>query len=120
MQPLSTRRYLQVDVVEGPTLEIIVSRSGKHDMVCLHDMSSIKDGTFRKKKKFDTGTRIKKLKDTKGCEVYTMGRNGDHVYLTVIKAKSILVLKWAPHPFKKFMKMKVSHLVCTLLVQKLK
>ena len=44
------------------------------------------------------------------------GRIDDHIYLTIVKPKSILILKWAPQPFSKFMKMKVLWNLLVVLV----
>ncbi|KAJ3039783.1 hypothetical protein HDV00_011910 [Rhizophlyctis rosea] len=102
MTPLSTRRYIQMDALDD--LGVIVSRSGKYDVVATHDVSTITK--FKKRQKFETETKLKKMKETRGCSTYSITRSGTSTYLCVAMTKSILVMKWAPHPFNKFMKMK--------------
>jgi len=68
MIPLSSRRYCQLTAFEN--LGIIVSRSGKYQVVSVHDVSHI---TTFKKGKFESETKIKKIKETKGCEFYAIG-----------------------------------------------
>ncbi|TPX67349.1 hypothetical protein SpCBS45565_g03850 [Spizellomyces sp. 'palustris'] len=102
MIPLSTRRYEQINALED--LNIIISRSGKYDMVATHDMTSTTK--FKRRQKFETETKLKKMKETKGCQFYSLARIGPSIYLCVATPKSLLVLKWAPHPFNKFMKLK--------------
>ncbi|RKO86227.1 citron-like protein [Blyttiomyces helicus] len=46
------------------------------------------------------------MKETKECEFYSLARTRASMYLCVAMSKSIMVLKWAPHPFNKFMKLK--------------
>lgn len=51
------------------------------------------------------------------CEYYALrmfsvflirlGKVGDDYYLCVMMVKSVLLMKWAPHPFSRFMKLKV-------------
>ncbi|KAJ3293461.1 hypothetical protein HK104_004432 [Borealophlyctis nickersoniae] len=102
MIPLSTRRYLQLDTLEE--LNVIVSRSGKYDVVATHDVSTI--SKFRKRQKhssdvvFEVNGLIAHLNCVKSATAKTS------VYLCVAMPRSIIVLKWAPHPFNKFMKVK--------------
>lgn len=114
MTMLSSRRYVQLDVIEE--INLVVSRSGKHSIICTHDITSLasatKTGTQPRKKptKFETETKIKKLKETKDCLFYSASRantSSGSIYLAVSMPDSILLLKWAPQPFSKFMKMKV-------------
>ncbi|KAJ3057492.1 hypothetical protein HK097_004013 [Rhizophlyctis rosea] len=102
MTPLSTRRYIQMDALDD--LGVIVSRSGKYDVVATHDVSAITK--FKKRQKFETETKLKKMKETRGCTSYSITRSSTSTYLCVAMAKSILVMRWAPHPFNKFMKVK--------------
>nr|KAJ3422933.1 Mitogen-activated protein kinase kinase kinase kinase 3 [Polyrhizophydium stewartii] len=102
LMTLSNRRYAQLDILED--LNLIVSRSGKYDVVSIHDITSIT--RFRKRSKFETETRLKKMKDTKGCDKYSITRTRTSVYLCVSMPRSVIVMKWAPHPFNKFMKLK--------------
>jgi serine/threonine protein kinase len=110
---LSTRKYLQLNVIEE--IGTIVSRSGnspnlingwtgKYDVVSIHNLKSI--ANLKKPKKFETETKIKKLKETKGCYYYSITKIGNSVYLSVAKTTSILIMKYAPQPFNKFMKLK--------------
>lgn len=69
MIPLSTRRYEQLTALED--LNIIISRSGKYDMVATHDLTSTTK--FKRRQKFETETKLKKMKETKGCAFFTVG-----------------------------------------------
>ncbi|KAJ3274129.1 hypothetical protein HDV01_003412 [Terramyces sp. JEL0728] len=100
--PLSNRRYSQIDTI--PDLNMIISRSGKYDVVSIHDISQL--SRFKKRTKFETETRLKKLKETKGCTRYSITKVTDSCYLCVCMDKSVVVMKWAPHPFNRFMKVK--------------
>ncbi|KAI8593344.1 kinase-like domain-containing protein [Geranomyces variabilis] len=102
MIPLSTRRYEQINALED--LNIIISRSGKYDMVATHDLTSTTK--FKRKQKFETETKLKKMKETKGCQFYSIAKIKTSIYLCVATPKSLLVLKWAPHPLNRFMKLK--------------
>eukprot|EP00842_Homolaphlyctis_polyrhiza_P006070 jgi/Hompol1/6464/HPOL_003551-RA len=55
---LSNRRYVQLNTLED--LNLIVSRSGKYDVVSLHDISTLT--RFKKKSKFETETRSGEVK----------------------------------------------------------
>jgi hypothetical protein len=101
--PLSNRRYSQINTV--PDLGIMISRSGKYDVVSVHDVSAF--SKIRRKSKFETETHLKKMKETTGCNSYTLVRARESLYLCVSMAKSVMVMKWAPHPFNRFMKLKV-------------
>ncbi|KAJ3343384.1 hypothetical protein HDU93_008749 [Gonapodya sp. JEL0774] len=104
---LSSRRYAQVDVLDE--LGIIVSRSGKYeltkesrrmkDVVSTHDISQIPK--LKKRQKFETETKLRKLKETKGSKIR------ESAYLCVAMPNSIIVQKWAPQPFNKFMRLKI-------------
>ncbi|KAJ3312761.1 hypothetical protein HDV04_002725 [Boothiomyces sp. JEL0838] len=100
--PLSNRRYSQIDTI--PDLNMIISRSGKYDVVSIHDISQL--SRFKKRTKFETETRLKKLKETKGCIRYSITKVTDSCYLCVCMEKSVVVMKWAQHPFNRFMKVK--------------
>ncbi|KAJ3324983.1 hypothetical protein HDV06_005572 [Boothiomyces sp. JEL0866] len=107
--PLSNRRYSQIDTI--PDLNMIISRSGKYDVVSIHDISQL--SRFKKRTKFETETRLKKLKETKGCIRYAisnfdlmLAKVTDSCYLCVCMDKTVVVMKWAPHPFNRFMKVK--------------
>lgn len=120
MIPLSLRRYVQLNYIEEIG-GMLLSRSGKHDMICLHDTRDL--DKERMKKRFEAETKVKKLKESKDCDFYTvgefssrhshdntinsrLGRVRTDVYLSMIKGKVALVMKWAPQPLWKFMKVK--------------
>ncbi|KAI8927096.1 hypothetical protein BC831DRAFT_399103 [Entophlyctis helioformis] len=46
------------------------------------------------------------MRETKGCEMYTITRTRTSIYLCVALPRCITIMKWAPHPFNKFMKIK--------------
>ncbi|ORZ34192.1 kinase-like domain-containing protein [Catenaria anguillulae PL171] len=97
LHPLSNRRYLQLDCIEE--IGTMLSRSGKHEVVCLHEVSA---SSLSFKLKFETETKLKKIKETKGCDMYTVGRTpnagvqgGVDVTLCVSVEKTrCLVLRW--------------------------
>jgi hypothetical protein len=66
--PLSTRRYTQINYIAD--LGKVISRSGKYDVISIHDISSMQK--FQKRTKFETETRLKKMKETKGCYFYNI------------------------------------------------
>ena len=66
LHPLSTRRYAQLDNIDD--IETVISRSGKHSFVTVHEMVNI---SSKKRGKFETETKAKKIKETKGCQFYT-------------------------------------------------
>ncbi|TPX36540.1 hypothetical protein SmJEL517_g01390 [Synchytrium microbalum] len=102
MIELSQRKYEQIDAVEE--LSILVSRSGKHSVVAIHELSST--SKFKKRHKFETETKLKKLKETRECDFFSLSKMNNSVYLCVAMPKSILVMKWAAHPLNRFMKLK--------------
>lgn len=106
MYPLSTRRYVQLDFVDEIG-GIMLSRSGKHDSICVHDVRDIDKA--RMKKRFEAETKVRKLERSKDCDYYGIGRVRGDVYLGIAQGKSVLVMKWAPQPLWKFMKVKVEN-----------
>jgi hypothetical protein len=70
MIPLSLRRYVQLDYIEEIG-GMLLSRSGKHDMICLHDTRDLDKNKM--KKRFEAETKVKKLKESKDCDFYTVG-----------------------------------------------
>ncbi|RKP21189.1 hypothetical protein ROZALSC1DRAFT_11709 [Rozella allomycis CSF55] len=46
------------------------------------------------------------MSNTKGCEFYSLSKLKDSVYLCIVMPSSVLIMKWAPHPFNRFMKLK--------------
>ncbi|KAI9008377.1 hypothetical protein BC832DRAFT_530362 [Gaertneriomyces semiglobifer] len=59
-----------------------------------------------KKSKFETETKLKKIKETKGCSFYKVAEISGDVYLVIALPKSILILKYAHAPYNKFLKLK--------------
>lgn len=100
---LSGRRYLQLWFCEE--MKILVSRSGKYDVVSVHVVENFGKGRFEEE------TGMKKLKETKGCLWFSVCQvkvgDREDIYLCVAMERCILVLKWAVSPFNKFMKVKV-------------
>lgn len=114
MIPLSTRKYNQMDYIADVGF---MSRSGKQNAICHHDPSTVKGlnsaaAGEKLKKNFEEVTKVKKLKEAGQCDFYTISTNGENevdatdIYLNVAKGKNILVMKWAPQPLWKFMKVK--------------
>ena len=68
--PLSNRRYSQIDTI--PEINMIVSRSGKYDVVSLHDLTTMTQ--VKKRSRFETETKLKKLKETRDCSFYTISK----------------------------------------------
>ncbi|KAI8612467.1 kinase-like domain-containing protein [Chytriomyces sp. MP71] len=102
MIPLSNRGYTQINYIEE--FGIIVSRSGKYDVVSVHEVAGIKK--FAKRQKFETETRIKKIKESKGCHFYSLSACRNFYYLCIAMGNTVLIMRWAPFPFNKFMKEK--------------
>jgi hypothetical protein len=69
MIPLSVRKYLQMDYSDEFGL---ISRSGKHNSICLHDTRQI--DKQKMKKRFEEETKVKKLKEIKDCDFYTISK----------------------------------------------
>ncbi|KAJ1506765.1 putative protein serine/threonine kinase [Coelomomyces lativittatus] len=92
--PLSTRRYLQITYIEG--ISTILSRSGKHDVVYLHDAAK----GLSLKSKFETETKLRKIKETRGCDSFSVGRK-DPVILSVSLPMVCLIFKWSQGSFIK-------------------
>ncbi|KAJ3108222.1 Dynein assembly factor with WDR repeat domains 1 [Phlyctochytrium planicorne] len=100
--PLSSRPFVQLQYLEH--LGAIVSRSGKHDIVSTHEYFA---GTkFGRKQKFEVETKVKKIKETKGSTFFSIASLRDSAYLCVALPETILILKWAQHPYSRFMKEK--------------
>ena len=120
--PISGRKYEQVDVVAE--WGFIVSRSGKYSelagfeglfssdvnhllaagTVSTHDIRGFEK--LPKRQKFEIETKQTKIKKTKGCVSYSLSIVGSSVYLCVVMPHSIIIYKWAPQPFYKFMELK--------------
>jgi hypothetical protein len=97
LHPLSNRRYLQIDFIEE--INTVVSRSGKQDIVCLHETNA---GPLSLKQKFETETKLKKIKETKGCDMYRIGRGTNTITLCAsINRTNCLVLRWINGGFVK-------------------
>lgn len=107
--PLSNRRYTQINTI--PEMGIMVSRSGKYDVVSIHDMI-LDVSKLKKRSKFETETKLRKMKETSGCVSYSVVKVKESLYLCVSMPKTIVVMKWAVHPFNKFMKVKV-YTICS-------
>ncbi|KAJ3262920.1 Structural maintenance of chromosomes protein 1, partial [Chytriomyces hyalinus] len=102
MMQLSNRRYTQINYVEE--FGIIVSRSGKYDVVAVHDVSGIRK--FTRRMKFEVETKIKKIKESRGCHFFSLSSCRNFHHLCIAMGNSVLVMRWAPFPFNKFMKEK--------------
>jgi hypothetical protein len=68
--PLSNRRYTQINTI--PEMGIMVSKSGKYDVVSVHDMA-LDFAKIKKRSKFETETKLRKMKETTGCHAYSIG-----------------------------------------------
>ena len=51
---------------------MIVSRSGKYDVVSLHDITTMTK--VKKRSRFETETKLKKLKETRDCSFYSISK----------------------------------------------
>ncbi|KAJ3412960.1 hypothetical protein HDV05_008675 [Chytridiales sp. JEL 0842] len=103
MIPISARKYSQLTYL--PTQNVLISRSGKYDVVSVHDMTGL-TGKFGKRTKFEVETRFRKMKETKGCEYFKISCTENGTYLCIAFGKQVSVLKWVSSPFNKFMKEK--------------
>ncbi|KAJ3222079.1 hypothetical protein HK099_002733 [Clydaea vesicula] len=90
LNQISERKYYQFNIISD--LNVIVSRSGKQNVVAIHEIK--KNSNFLKTLKFETETKLKKIKETKGCNFYSLFQEKDSYYLTISLSKSILVMKW--------------------------
>ncbi|KAJ1557891.1 hypothetical protein HK096_004769, partial [Nowakowskiella sp. JEL0078] len=104
MTPLSNRKYVQLDAIEE--LGLVVSRSGKYDVVATQDITAMTKFRANRRTKFETETKLKKMKETKGCSSFTISKMKESVYLCVAMPRSVLIMKWAAHPLNRFMKFK--------------
>lgn len=114
MAPLSTRKYVQLDFIDDPT-RILISSSGKQNSTCLHDLkvlASAPPGAVVKMRKFEEDTSVKKMKEASGCDFVVVSRVRSDVYICFGRGKGALVMKWAPQPLWKFMKVKDYSLDC--------
>jgi len=101
LSEVSDRSYLKVQIIEE--IGLMVSISGKKEgSICISDLNGY-ELNKKGQKKFEAETKLKKLKDSKGAEFFKIERIGRAIYLLVCKSTSILVTKWAEHPFNKFM-----------------
>lgn len=89
--PLSSRKYLQLTVIEE--FDLLISLSGKQSVVALHDINNFE--SIKKGRKFENDTKARKLKDTKGCRSYVAYATPDSVYLSVTMPGSIVIMKWS-------------------------
>lgn len=78
----------------------MVSKSGKYDVVSIHDMS-VDFGKMKKRSKFETETKLRKMKETSGCHSYSISifnidivRIKESLYLCVSMPKTVIVMKW--------------------------
>ncbi|KAI9336092.1 kinase-like domain-containing protein [Obelidium mucronatum] len=106
---LSTRRYSQISFIKD--LGIIVSRSGKHNVLGIHDVSTplaqnSLDQLFSKKKQFEALTMYKKMKDTRGCLFYSLTSYRENHHLCISLGSLVSVWKWTSFPSNRFIKMK--------------
>eukprot|EP00835_Amoeboradix_gromovi_P005703 NODE_566_length_6624_cov_0.216245.p1 type:complete len:624 gc:universal NODE_566_length_6624_cov_0.216245:5135-3264(-) len=109
---LSNRRYVQMHVI--PHIQLMISRSGKQEMVATHELNDMDEFDLKAGKQFETVYKMKKIRESKGCESYHLDIIDESVYLCIQLAKSIFVLKWAPQPFFKFMKVREISFVSTI------
>ncbi|KAJ3193995.1 Mitogen-activated protein kinase kinase kinase kinase 3, partial [Entophlyctis luteolus] len=101
---LSTRKYSQLNYIEE--LGIMVSRSemriGKHNFVGIHDVSHLKK--IVPKRRFEADTKYYKIKDTCGCSQYSLTSSLNFYHLAITVGTKIIIMRWAPFPFSKFMR----------------
>jgi hypothetical protein len=102
--PLSTRKYLQLEYLAH--LRICLSRSGKYDIITLHELQDFPRSQSWKRTKFESETRVKKVKETKGCTFFSVSVCGDSTFLSAVTPTKIVILKYAPHPLHRFLVIK--------------
>ncbi|KAJ3331376.1 SNARE-binding exocyst subunit S6 [Blyttiomyces sp. JEL0837] len=95
--PLSIRRYAQLSYV--PAIKILLSRSGKHDTVSVHELPPTHN--FSKRQKFESETKALKVSETKGCHFFSVSKTSEALYLCVSHAKTVMLFKWASRKFLK-------------------
>lgn len=111
LTPISSRKYAQLSYIEetGP---ILLSRSGKNESLCIHLLADVAPERLRGN--FEAETNVKKFKEAKECDFFNISTIKHEVYLSIAKNKTLLIMKWAPHPLMKFMKLKVWHQIVFL------
>ncbi|ORX42007.1 hypothetical protein BCR36DRAFT_363271 [Piromyces finnis] len=100
---ISTRKYLQISKVNA--IKVILSKSGKNDIICVHYISHIQN--FKAIKKFENETKMKKLKSTRGCINFTVERCENEIYICCLIPNSIIILKNDENITTKFLYIKV-------------
>jgi hypothetical protein len=83
----------------------MLSRSGKNESLCIHQLANINADRLRGN--FELETNVKKFKEAKECDFFAVSTIKHEVFLSIAKNKTLLIMKWAPHPLMKFMKLKV-------------
>ncbi|KAI3639968.1 hypothetical protein MIR68_001973 [Amoeboaphelidium protococcarum] len=103
MIPLSPRKYEQIDYIPeiGP---LLISKSGKKASACIHDVKNIDKQKIAKR--FEVETKVIKLKNASDIEYFVVSRVRADIYLSISKGKVATVMKWAPQPLWKFMKVR--------------
>ena len=109
---LSNRRYVQMHVI--PHIQLMISRSGKQEMVATHELNDLDEFDLKAGKQFETVYKMKKIRESKDCDSYKIDVINENVYLCIQLPKSIFVLKWAPQPFFKFMKVREINFTSTI------
>lgn len=115
---LSERAYYSLMVLEDIT--VMVSVSGSAREVCVHDLSPLLlapppsaaagNATRRESKvtRFEQKTRVKAMSRTKNTEAIQIDRVKSSIFLLITRPKYVLLItNWAPHPYNKFMSVKV-------------
>ncbi len=72
MTSMSARRYTKLDYLEDIG-NVLISRSGKNDSVCLHNCKELE---LVKSKKFEDQTHAQKMKEAKEYHAHVVGKHG--------------------------------------------
>ncbi|KAG4091950.1 hypothetical protein H8356DRAFT_951731 [Neocallimastix lanati (nom. inval.)] len=99
---ISVRKYLKLFIIKD--INIILSKSGKNNIISIHDITHIKN--FKSLKNFENETRTKKLKVTKGCINFTVEKCENDIYICCLFSNSIHILKHDKKIDNKFLTIK--------------
>eukprot|EP00833_Pecoramyces_ruminatium_P005271 jgi/Orpsp1_1/1179303/evm.model.c7180000068827.1 len=99
---ISIRKYEKLFIIND--INLIISKSGKHDILSVHDISHINN--FKTIKKFENETKTKKIKATKGCINFSVEKHENDIYLCCLFHNSIHILKHDKKIDNKFLSIK--------------
>lgn len=88
--PLSSRSYTKLALAFPHP--VLISISGKHSVLSLHDISNSEH--WKKHNRFEIETKARKLKETKGAEMFCISTTSEAIYVSVYIPGYIMIIKW--------------------------